>query len=153
MIALAGMTSTKGTAVIGRTGPHMRWPRRAIILAAVVLASPSAWASPLDADDCKSLKSDYEKLVESGAKSDMEKGADWAAKANLKPDRLKEIARLITVEEQLSFRCGQIVTAPPMMSDMPEERETRTNAAGKRLSRIPLPEKKPKTPGLAAKEK
>lgn len=152
MIALTGMTSTKGTAVIGRKGPHMRWPRRAIILAAVVVASPSAWASPLDPDDCKSLKSDYEKLVESGAKSDMEKGADWA-KANLKPDRLKEIARLITVEEQLSFRCGQIVTAPPMMNDMPEERGAKTNAAGKRLSRIPLPEKRPKTPGVAAKDK
>ena len=152
MIALTEMTSTKGTAVIGRKEPHLRRPRRAIVLAALVLASPGAWASPLDPEDCKSLKSEYEKLVEGGAKSDMEKGADWA-KANLEPNRLKEIARLITVEEQLSFRCGQIVTADPVMSDMPEERGAKTNAAGKRLSRIPLPEKKPKTPGLAAKEK
>lgn len=122
------------------------------LCAPLVLAAPAAWATQLQPEDCKSLKSEYESLVEAGAKSDMDKGVEWA-RTNLKPDRLKEIARLITVEEQLSFRCGQIVTASPLMSSPPKDRTAKTNARGQRLSRIPLPVKKPKTSGIAAKKK
>lgn len=123
-----------------------------ILAAFLALAAPAAWGSPLEPEECKTLKSEYESLVDAGAKSDMAKGVDWA-KANLEQDRLDRIARLITVEEKLSFRCGQIVTAAPHMKEPPQEPAAKT-ASGKRLSHIPIPVKKSAaTAGMASKRK
>ncbi len=44
-------------------------------------------------------------MLADGTRDDMERGPEWA-KANLPPDRLENILRLIEVEEQLEFRCG-----------------------------------------------
>lgn len=118
----------------------------------LVLAVPAAWGSPLEPEECKTLKSEFDTLVEAGAKSDMRKGADWA-KTHFKQDQLDRIARLITVEEKLSFRCGQIVTAVPNMKELPEEVAAKGPPA-KGLSRIPIPVKKSvATAGMAAKKK
>lgn len=127
----------------------MRRPEPWLILA-LLLASPAAWATPLDPEACKSLKAEHEGLVADGAKSDMAKGVAWAEK-NLKPERLAKISRLIAVEENLSFRCGQMVTAAPAMKELPKD-DVAGSASGKRLSRIPLPvKKKVATAGAAAK--
>lgn len=116
---------------------------------ALTLAIPAASGSPLQPEECKTLKSEYDTLVEAGAKSDMRKGADWA-KTHFKQDQLDRIARLITVEEKLSFRCGQIVTAVPNMKELPEETAAKSPAA-KGLSRIPIPVKKSvATAGMAS---
>lgn len=134
-----------------RTEPKF-WPLiRPGLWVILALAAPAAWAAPLEPEECKTLSSEYDSLVEAGAKSDMAKGVEWA-KANLAPERLSRIARLITVEEKLSFRCGQIVTATPMMRDTPNEKSTPTST--KRLSRIPIPVKKSTaTAGTASKKK
>jgi hypothetical protein len=65
-----------------------------------------ALGAPLDKAVCDSLKQEHGQLVLAGAKDNMARGPDWAA-ANLAPDKIKDIKRLIDVEEQLAFRCPQ----------------------------------------------
>jgi hypothetical protein len=65
-----------------------------------------ALAAPLDKAVCDSLKEEHGQLVLAGAKDNMARGPEWAT-ANLAPDKIKEIKRLIDVEEQLAFRCPQ----------------------------------------------
>lgn len=79
------------------------------MLMAVALLSaltPASSAGRLQREACEGLKGEQVKLVSAGAKSDMQRGPEWA-KANLTPDRLQRIERLIDVEEQLAFRCPQ----------------------------------------------
>lgn len=90
-----------------------------LLCAALLLAAPCAVAAPLAPDACASLKTEYQGLVAGGAKSDMDRGPEWA-KANLTPDRLGKIERLIAVEEQLSFRCGELLTAQPVIKEAPK---------------------------------
>lgn len=103
-----------------------------------VAAAPVV-AAPLDPETCAALKTEYQGLVSAGVKSDMDRGPEWA-KANLDPDRLGRIERLIAVREQLSFRCGEQVTAQPAMKELPKPVVA---ASGKGApSNIPLPKRK-----------
>jgi hypothetical protein len=72
----------------------------------------SALAAPLDKDACAGLKTEHGALVAKGLEADMAKGPEWA-KANLPPDRLNEIGRLIDLNEQLAFRCGEMTVTRP----------------------------------------
>jgi hypothetical protein len=92
---------------------------RTYLIGAALLSAQTAAAAPLDPAACTDLKTERQGLITAGAKSDMEKGPDWA-KTNLAPDRLGKIERLIAVEEQLSFRCGELVTARPAMKEQPK---------------------------------
>lgn len=78
-----------------------------------------ALAAPLEPEACATLKAEHRGLVADGAKSDMDRGPEWA-KSNLTPDRLGKIERLIAVEEQLSFRCGEGLTARPAIRELPK---------------------------------
>lgn len=68
----------------------------------------AAAAAPLEKDACDALKTEQTALTAAGARADMARGAAWG-RANLGADRLKKIARLIEVDEQVLFRCP----APP----------------------------------------
>src|SRR5690606_2874631 len=111
---------------------------RACLCAALVLAASPAAAAPLEPEACAALKAEHKTLVAEGAKSDMDRGPAWA-KANLAPERLGKIERLIAVEEQLSFRCGELLTARPAMKEPPPEARKAT------VSGIPLPKRKSAT--------
>ncbi len=76
----------------------------AVIAAALVAHGYALRAAPLDKEDCARLKTEQGQLELSGARGDMGKGPEWA-KANLAPDKLEQIRRLIEVDEQLLFRC------------------------------------------------
>lgn len=117
---------------------------RACLHAALLLAAPSAVAAPLEPQACAALKSEHESLLAGGAKSDMDRGPEWA-KANLSPERLAKIERLIAVQEQLSFRCGELVTARPLIKEPPPP------PAGAAASNIPLPKRKDPNTANAAK--
>lgn len=97
--------------------PTVRAPLLAALLFGVA-ASQSA-AAPLDPQTCATLKSERSTLVAAGAKSDMERGPAQA-KATLTPERLQKVERLITIEEQLSFRCDDLVTARPQIKEPPK---------------------------------
>ena len=85
----------------------------AFILA--LLACPAgALAASLDQPTCDTLKMERAALVAAGIETDMTRGPEWG-KTNLPPDRLKLVARMIEVDEQLSFRCGELTTARPAL--------------------------------------
>jgi hypothetical protein len=94
---------------------------RALPLATLLLGiATSAVAAPLDPQACAALKTEYDGLVSAGVKSDMDRGPDWAKTNNLAPDRLGKIERLMALQEQLSFRCGEQLTARPNLKEPPK---------------------------------
>jgi hypothetical protein len=78
---------------------------------AIAMLSAPAVATKLDKPICDELKVELGSLQKKGVSSDLAKGPEWA-KTNASAERLKEIERLIHVEEQLAFRCPQPKRAP-----------------------------------------
>jgi hypothetical protein len=74
-------------------------------MAALLLQAPVSRAAQLDKDACAKLKSEQVELEKDGARGSLGRGPDWA-KANLGPDKIEQVRRLIEVDEQLLFRCG-----------------------------------------------
>jgi hypothetical protein len=93
--------------------------RRNHLPAFLLLWAQPAAAAPLDPQACSALNTERNTLIGAGIKGDMQRGPIWA-KANLDAERLAKIERLIAVEEQLSFRCGQQVTAAPQIKEPPK---------------------------------
>lgn len=97
-----------------------REPRAAALLgvAALALCGPVAMnmaeAAPLEPEACTALSAERANLLRAGVEADMSRGAAWA-RQNLADDRLLLIKRLIEVNEQLSFRCGIMVTERPTL--------------------------------------
>jgi hypothetical protein len=122
-------------------------------LLTLILSTAPVAAAPLDPQACKDLNAERDAMIGAGIKTDMDRGPDWA-KANLPEDRLKKIERLISVEEQLSFRCGQLVTATPQIKEPPKPPEEKAAAAGAKpgddvfggltFGEVPPPKRKPK---------
>lgn len=111
----------------------------------LVLFEPSA-AAPLDSDACAALRKEYDALVAAGAKADMSRGAEWA-KTSLPPERLERIKRLIDAEEQLSFRCGEQLTARPQINEPPPPVATAVTSG------MPLPKRKDARAASAARSR
>lgn len=117
----------------------MRLSRAALVLALLALGTGAAWADRLGRSACKELKIDLaDLLARSAPRDDMKRGPEWA-KANLTLVELKNIKRLIELEEQLEFRCkmrrSRILAVAPAYRKLPPE----------------IPERKPSTLSEAAK--
>ncbi|MEQ1710823.1 MAG: hypothetical protein ABL908_05425 [Hyphomicrobium sp.] len=91
-------------------------------------------AAPLAKEACDALKAEQVSLTSSGLRADLARGAAWG-KVNLAAERIKKVARLIEVDEQILFRCAS--PAPP---------EADTTAEAK-------PKPKPKAQAQKAAEK
>jgi len=87
--------------------------RYAIVLAALVALPASAHATQpkIDADTCTQLRLEQAKFRQSGILNDMSKGPEWA-KANLSPDRLREVEHYIQLDEQVEFGCRDAKLSP-----------------------------------------
>lgn len=85
--------------------------RASFLVAMLVLASGGSRAERLDASACDGLRGEQARLVSAGARRDMERGPEWA-RANLGRDRLDQIAKLMSVDEQLIFRCTVLQPHP-----------------------------------------
>jgi hypothetical protein len=110
--------------------------RSRIAWALVCLAASSggAWATSLDKSACHDLNIQLAAMVAAGARDDMERGPEWA-KANLTPERLAHVERLIELEEQLEFRCG--ISHSRIVTREPATKRTQEKVV------IPGPQKKP----------
>jgi hypothetical protein len=71
----------------------------------LALSLGAARSAPLPPEDCQKLSAERSALMAAGIPEEMAKGPEWA-KANLPLQKLAEIRRFITVDEQLAFRCG-----------------------------------------------
>jgi len=130
---------------------------------ALLLSGSPAPAAPLDDAACERLKAEQAQLLLAGVRESMAQGPDWA-KANLPASRLKEIERLIAVDEQLLFRCPRPKSVEAATADETENGEageksataskskepaaSTSKAKGKPSTRpepaVPLPVRKPK---------
>ena len=79
--------------------------RYALTLALFAAGGGETWATRLDKTACADLNSELSGLLAPGLKEDMDKGPAWAA-ANLPPERLIVINRVIELQGQIEFRCG-----------------------------------------------
>src|SRR5258706_6219887 len=87
---------------------------------ALVVAAGTAVATPLDEETCTRLKGEQAQLAKDGAEASMERGPVWA-KANLAPDKLKEVERYIELQEQILFRCPQPKPRPEVVEREDQE--------------------------------
>jgi hypothetical protein len=105
----------------------MMQSRTALLLLFLLLQLPTARAAPLDKAACDKLKTEQAELEQGGARAAMANGPQWA-KANLKPEQLEQIRRMLDVEGQLLFRCNgrplvalpKDIEADPALSDAGE---------------------------------
>src|SRR5262249_9652424 len=101
----------------GRTSMTRR--ASSLVMAALLLQAPVSRAAQLDKDACAKLKSEQVELEKDGVRGSLGRGPDWA-KANLAPNKIEEVRRLIEVDEQLLFRCGgRPLVALPSDPDAP----------------------------------
>ncbi|MEQ8825784.1 MAG: hypothetical protein RIC14_15570 [Filomicrobium sp.] len=128
----------------------------ALATACNVLGAGHAAAERISVDDCKQYATEREKLSKSDLPKDMEKGPQWA-KANLSPDRIRLIGRYIYLEEQLEFRCPDLLAAAAVRQ-MEEQARLRALAKVERerkwlekLKKVVPPVRKPKTKLARAK--
>ncbi len=78
------------------------------LLVSGVLAPAQATRS--DVESCRKYEVEKAELSKVGVQVDIEKGAEWG-KANLSLERLRQIRRFIYLEEQLTFRCPELIAA------------------------------------------
>ena len=78
-----------------------------------VWALPAA-AEPLDKAACEALKLEHTGLMAGDINADIKRGPTWA-KANLSQPRLSKIARVIEIEEQMTFRCRKGTLRAPVL--------------------------------------
>jgi hypothetical protein len=104
----------------------------ALLAAALVLPSAAMRAAPLDKEGCAKLKVEQTELEHAGVRGNMGKGPQWG-KANLEPDKLEQIKRLLEVDEQLLFRCHgrSLVTLPKDTDPDPAAQEPGAAKAAK----------------------
>lgn len=132
----------------------------AVIAAGLLAAVPFAGqAAPLDPETCAKLKVQLEEIEKTGARENLTRGPEWA-KANLSPEKLEDVRKLIETDEQLLFRCPgrhlvnlPLEPDPPPPPPAPEEKKV----DGEQKAEVPKPppaEKKatPKKEPPAAKK-
>lgn len=120
------------------------WCVLAVVLGilSAVGAVPVRADKPLTHSDCKALQADKADAVQQGLARDIARGPEWA-KTNLGADRLREILRLIEIEELLTFRCEKVFEIAS------KEKQLKDREAARRLGiKIPpLPGKNPNRDG------
>ena len=99
--------------------------------AAALLPADPASAVPLDPQTCIQLREERLNLVMDGARDNMARGPEWG-RANLTPAQLKAVQRLIELDEQIGFRCPDVVATASEPSNV-----------------VPLPKRKPKAHAAA----
>jgi hypothetical protein len=100
-------------------GPRQLAQLRTLLIILLLSVPVRAWSAQLDEEACTKLKEEHAKLVQQGTRSTMERGPEWA-RLNASAALMKDIARLIEVEEQLLFRCPQPKPPVPAKEDQAE---------------------------------
>jgi hypothetical protein len=83
-------------------------------------ASPAAHATPLDAEACIQLKSQRDALAATGL-GEVLRQRPPERRADIPPERAKQVRTLISLDGQLRFRCGIDLLLPTLKPDPVEE--------------------------------
>ena len=130
----------------------------ALVCVALTGMTATAAARPLDEAACTVLRAEQARLEQSGTRTAMGKGPDWA-RSHASVALLNDIARLIEVDESVSFRCPR--PKPVIEAKDDDEPEGEAKAAskdkvkdGKSAAVTPLaPKQKPAAPRAKPKPK
>ena len=108
----------------------------AVAVALALCGGMPAAAEPLEQERCAALAAELALLEGGGAGESILRGPEWA-KNNLTPEQINYVRRLITVREDLLFRCRnfEVVRDPPPPSVAPAD--------------APVPSRKPALPAAA----
>jgi len=117
-----------------------------------------ATQAKIDPETCAQLRLEEIKFRQSGIMDDISKGADWA-KANLSPDRLREVQQYLQLDEQVQFGCRDAKLSPE--AEKASEAAVRIELNSDADPLAPPPPAKspapgvndPPKPGVAAKKK
>ena len=108
----------------------------------------SAQAAQTDVDTCKGFETEKVSLDKAGIAADLARGAEWG-KGNLAPERLRQVKRFIFLEEQLTFRCPEVLAAAAVRQ-MEEQAKLKALAAverdrlwKERMEKVVPPERNP----------
>lgn len=99
---------------------------------------------------CVAFGAEKAELDKTKIAEDIERGAEWG-KANLSPERLKQISRYIVLDEKLTFRCPNVLAAAAVRQMEEQARLKAITALERerlwleRLAKITPPERKPET--------
>ena len=105
--------------------------RHAVVLVLVAGGAGGAWANRLDKTACADLSAEVSSLLAPGLKEDINKGPAWGA-ADLSPERLVAINRVIDLQGQLEFRCGSgKVAKSPAEKPSPDKATTSKTSTAK----------------------
>lgn len=130
-----------------------RWPvaLAALAMLSLSVAAKRSMAEPLPKEQCEQLKIEQEALTAAGVRDQLQRGAEWG-KAHLTAAELQRVQRYITLEEQLSFRCG-MARLRASLPEVEEGGEQELDANGKPINpkssngtAPALPVQKPKRP-------
>ncbi len=78
----------------------------AVVPAFLTLLCQAPAAAPLEPAACEQLRQEVSALEKAGARANFSKGTGWAM-ANLKPDQISQVEKLIEADAQYMFRCPQ----------------------------------------------
>jgi septal ring-binding cell division protein DamX len=99
-------------------------------LGMAVLSAPAS-ALPMTPEECDRARSEQTTLDKAGIAADMARGAEWG-RANLSPDRLREVKRWMELQEQILFRCPRPKPRPdPAVIAQPDDSEDAPDTASK----------------------
>lgn len=116
------------------------------VVLAGVLASSGAAAEPMAKEACEAASTERAALLTAGIQETVKKGPDWA-KANLPPQKLKEVERFIGLQEILLFRCGEA-----KLRALPHGAEGEDAAEGQAVAKDVKPPGSPEQPPIAKRK-
>lgn len=133
---------------------------RVVLIGSVLViatgAAAIAEAQRVDANACKAFEAEKVQLETTNIAEDIERGAEWA-QANLSPERLRQVARYIFLQEKLTFQCPNVLAAAAVRK---MEEQARLKALAdverarrweERMKNIDPPDRKPDTKVARAK--
>jgi outer membrane biosynthesis protein TonB len=119
----------------------------ALALAGFLAGVPAlALGEPLTKEACDALADEQAKLVDGGVRDAMAGGAE-GARTRLSAQKLAQVQRFLTVDEQLLFRCGQYKArfVPPPEPEEPADAAAKAAEEKAQPAKAPPAKAKPKT--------
>ena len=117
--------------------PHLRG-LVAAAAGALALSVATANAAMHDSETCRRLKAEHDSMNASGLREIMAKGPDWA-KSNLTKERLEQVKRFLSLEEDVRFRCPLGKARPELEAAESEAGATTALQPGETAGSAPAP--------------
>ncbi|ODS00916.1 hypothetical protein AUC68_13370 [Methyloceanibacter methanicus] len=76
-----------------------------LVVLGFALPTGTAGAEPLEADECKALKSEKEALLTATVQAALKRGPDWVKDHLHDQDKIEQVRQYLLVEEKVAFRC------------------------------------------------